>query len=193
MRGAVALLGAGVALALAVASSSSARAAAAPRLPRRRWLLVGDSLAQGLEAGLRKRINAAGDELRAVSVVGTRAADWAGDTFAELLRDLSPDAVIVVLGTNDAAAASPQSFRTAASSIADDANRAGVPLAWVEPPPLPPRLAGAEAVRAVVRDVATRAIPSDRAVAGRARDGVHYSPAGYDAWAAQIWAALQSA
>jgi len=188
-----ALLLGGLALAalLAVGSASAQPSSPTPAPGRRRrWLLLGDSLAQGLEDGLRKRAEQSGDELRAVTANGTRAADWSGETFGELVAALRPQRVLVVLGANDAASPDASSFARAARDMAETAKRAGAILVWVDPPPLPPRLVGAGAVREALRRSVPFVVPSQDATGGRAADGVHFTPAGYDAWAGQIWTAV---
>ena len=151
-------------------------------------LLVGDSLAVGLDAPLRALERERGVVLRTEAVVGTSALYWRPRLRA-ILAAYKPRRLLVSLGTNDATASDRKRVVEAFRGICDEASAAGVPLAWVAPLPMPPRLRDG---LAVVRDAfaCALAIDVDAAAVERARDGIHATAAGYATWARLLAARL---
>lgn len=152
-----------------------------------RVLLVGDSLAAGLAAPLKKLVTADGATLATVGRVGTTIRQWArGGWLAEALAQAKPGLVLVSLGTNDMETPGDRSADIGA--IVDRVRAAGAGLVWVEPPDMPTLRD-----RAQVRATLHATIPAERLFPGpsvpiqRAKDRIHATPQGYADLAAALW------
>lgn len=156
--------------------------------PPSRALLIGDSLAVGLAAPLKKELAPA--VLTTSAHVGSRASDWvAGGKYRQELdgafKMLQPEVVLVSLGTNDLAGKAP--FAKHFKEIGDWVRTNGAAPVFLGPPELPwPRdevLAAAESAGFLVK--APTGLP-------HAPDGVHLTPQGYAEWSKFIGKKLRS-
>jgi stage II sporulation SpoD-like protein/GDSL-like lipase/acylhydrolase family protein len=154
-----------------------------------RVLLLGDSLAQGLGPPLARLAEAAGVSLVAKGVQSSTIRQWlAGSSIVDAVTRSVPSLTLVCLGTNDMGAADAGAEGRRAGELVDVLYRnSGAAVAWLGPPSLPvdkSAFRGALAAACGERDV--RIFDSQALDLARAPDGVHMTPAGYDAWAEAI-------
>jgi hypothetical protein len=152
-------------------------------------LIVGDSQAAGPPGAAVERIlRSEGQRVVRIGHSGHGAADWSRmhwDQYRAALRDLSPDDVILIFGSNDPA---NDALRDALRRFKDSAGRV-----WYAGPP---RYRDSTAqtrgsgIRAMVReefgDRFLDAYPYTGEVVPRAPDGLHFTRAGGDVWGAGI-------
>ena len=175
-------------LGLLLVSRASADAGPTPVAKGGKILLLGDSLAVGLTAELKKLAEASGYAFASSAQVGTRSDQWEA-RIAPILTAEKPSLVLVSLGTNDAAMgpAAPQQdvhIGNVAALLSS-----GPSLVWIAPPSLPARLNDGP-IRESINRHAANVIDSRSMTFYRAPDGIHASPSGYASWADQIWQVL---
>jgi hypothetical protein len=157
--------------------------------PTRSVLVVGDSLAVGMEKTLTSLAKTDGDIATVDAAVGTNTCQWSSRIDVAIKRS-KPTIVIVSLGTNDAALGKNWVVKNAKcyDAVAKSVKDAGAKLLWILPPPLPERMEeGRQAAIAQAARVADRSFDSSSITEGRAGDGVHYTPLGYKSWAEKVW------
>ncbi len=148
-----------------------------------RIAVIGDSLADGLEHRFLDRAVSERVSVNYQSKVGTTAGEWLNK-----LPDLHDHAaLVVVLGTNDAAGTGA-GFIDAMFTIVDHAKSFEVPVVWVQPtgthlPAYDRIMANIES--AFYAGNIYMLVP--RPEEGYASDNVHLTPAAYAAWADNIW------
>jgi lysophospholipase L1-like esterase len=149
-----------------------------------RLLLVGDSLAQGLAAPL-KRLAADGS-VNATSDgrVGTRIDQWAQQTWLQTDLQSSPTFVLVSLGTNDMKLANALSERPLLDQLLARLRASNARVVWILPPTMPFPDPG---VRAMIADTGVLLFRSDLLAIARGPDSIHPTAAGYAGWAGSIW------
>lgn len=163
------------------------------RQPSPATLLVGDSLAVGLTPPLAGQARERGRFFVADALGGTTIKSWAnGVKLGNALQSAAPSAVVVVLGTNDAAvpfdgAAKLKDLRTILALIRD---RGAAPR-WVLHPGLPFNDHGLREL--VVKELQAQGVPFYDSAAldfERSGDKIHATPKGYETWAAALAAWL---
>jgi len=150
-----------------------------------RVLLVGDSHAEGIGPYMQRTAERAGYQWTTVAVRGSRIVHWPA-VFRNVVARVKPSLVIVSLGTNDAAVGDATRLDARIGEIVAAANNADAVLVWISPPTLPIRYPVRHAVQSAVMTVPL-AIDSTRFVIARQNDGIHATPAGYEAWASFAW------
>lgn len=165
--------------------------AAAERLPFRSVLLVGDSMlggGNGLAAAMAARLKSVG--------VRPYYQTWVSASLVHVVREgklsraidaLHPDAVVLVLGTNDADAPEPQHLSRRIREIVRLVGKR--PCLWVGPPPL--RKPETGITEQLMAHAAPCAVLDSRPLALERRpDGIHPTDAGGATWADAIFRAL---
>lgn len=177
--------GAGALLLALLGSSRKGRPRTAPRI-----MLIGDSLAVGLERPLGALAAAAGVPFEGHGVTGTRIGQWSLGDKAPMnhldgwLAAFRPTHVLVSLGTNDAAGSGVD--RASVETLLRKILAAGAVPLWIGPPAMPPRIA-LNAVQEAVRSTGVVYLSSDRLEIPRAADGIHPTSLGYGHWARAVW------
>jgi lysophospholipase L1-like esterase len=184
MRRAVELLGIGLVIValLAVLGTTGRRA---PLPPRARVRLVGDSLALGLGWPLRGALARQTVVVQAKN--GATTADLGPDARAGIIE---ADAVLISLGTNDAAApdaAFRAGFAMRARAIVADLQARGLRVIWLAPPPMP---FDTRIVRAGIAQSGAEVLEPP-ANLPRQPDRIHPTPEGFARWASAVARELQ--
>jgi lysophospholipase L1-like esterase len=143
-------------------------------------LLIGDSMAEGLEGQLRALARAAGHSLIAKWKRGTTTRQWS-KTATQIIAGARPDVVVVALGTNDAFNRRPAQ-ETAASAAAIVRAIGNRPALWIGAPNSVKDRGTAAAIVGQVSnyfDSRTLTLPI--------RDNVHPTTQGFKAWANAVF------
>lgn len=144
--------------------------------------LVGDSVAVGLSAPLGRLIRALGLPFFASAEVGTNARQWVQRIDSVLAQ--GPRTVFVNLGGNDAASrALTSEFVQNIQRIAVKIRSAGANPIFLEPPSRPSP--SFEVIRQGLRSTGAPVLVPGPDLP-RAPDGIHFTGAGYQAWAEDI-------
>jgi lysophospholipase L1-like esterase len=166
--------------------------AAASRRPKitdkTRLLLIGDSLAVGLDRQLDQLASEAGVEAyEGHGIVGSRLDQWAHSAWLDTeLASFAPTLILVSLGTNDEAMGSGAADRQAPyfADLLSKLERSGAAIVWIGPPELPfPR----QGVSDMIREHVPYYYPSEQLDIPRSPDNLHPNAAGYAGWAGAIW------
>lgn len=129
-----------------------------------------------------------------ISHIGWSTAHYASDsTWQAPLAAVRPDVVIVILGTNDAAQ-SQQAYAAQLKTMVDTIKVSGVPsIIWVGPPSVQKADIDARIERiapwqaSFLPQLGVSWIDSRQlTLGGQAADGVHFTRAGYGAWAVSV-------
>jgi lysophospholipase L1-like esterase len=168
-----------------------------------RILLVGDSLAQGVDPHLRALAKDAGYPFDAFHKVSSRIDYWTGARLQEALDKARPTLAIVLLGTNDLAGQRPPALvEKDATALLEqlehearpDCYGLGLDVLWVSP------LLSMQAPHPGAFNALSRAVAASSSGCGKAElfdstaldirlgaDGVHPTATGYASWAGAIW------
>lgn len=159
-----------------------------------RFALVGDSHAQALWPRLSSALMAAGDQV----VLSVASPGWSESRYlsdgriADMLRDARPDRVLYELGGNNRLK-DPAAYATVLERLVELARAAGADVRWVGPgAAVTEPWAGAHETTAELqaRLLEHLGVPwfDSRPVTQRDHrdDGVHFTGAGYDRWAAAL-------
>jgi len=149
--------------------------------PGDRVALFGDSLAQGLRGPLSGLASHSGVKMVADVQVGSRLDQWVtrGPAMAQGSRY-----ALISLGTNDAVGNAQHRAKAPAyaKAISDALKANGVQPIWILPPPMKfPTEEIKDAIKAT-GDVTLESADYPR------YDGIHPTPAGFQQWAADVWA-----
>jgi lysophospholipase L1-like esterase len=153
-----------------------------------RVLLMGDSMAEGLERPLRALLASQGHTLIPDWHRGDTTGYWTG-IARNAIDKANADVVLIALGTNDANNRVPPA--TTARNAAGIAGKAGGrPLLWLLPPNSPHVNVNAtnEAIKSSVP-----AYVDARSLGLGFYDGIHPTPAGFATWASAIAGRIGSA
>jgi len=166
--------------------------AAATRRPKvsekSRVLLIGDSMAVGLNPHMRElAIEAGVDGYFGRGVSGSRIDQWAAS--AELdkdLEDFHPTLILVALGTNDEALGEGAADRQELylEELLEKLYATGADVVWIGPPSLPFVRHG---VSDLIRDKSPFYFESESLDIPRGPDRLHPSAAGYAGWSGAVW------
>jgi lysophospholipase L1-like esterase len=153
-----------------------------------RLLLIGDSLAVGLNTHMREMATDEGlDAYAGKGIVGSRIDQWAHDPWLdEELVAFLPNLILVSLGTNDEALGPGADAHQAAAleTLMEKLRATGAEIVWIGPPSLPFPRAG---VSDMIRNEAPYYFASETLDIPRGPDGLHPTAAGYAGWAGAIW------
>lgn len=161
-----------------------------------RVLLIGDSLAVGLDQPMAALARSTGRRFSAVAVKSTTLAQWTRTgRVASAVRDAKPTVVLVVLGTNDAAgmhgdaasrARAVSAFETQARSLSQQvAANSPAKVVWLLPPAMP---FDTRFIRSAAEAIGARVVAAPPGIE-RTPDRVHCTGRGYRAWAGAVWPA----
>ncbi len=159
--------------------------------PGTRLLVIGDSMAVGLDPHLRQLAEEAGIAGYASrGIVGTTIGGWADSAWLETtLPAFQPTLILISLGTNDEASApgAADRERPALEQLVHRLESSGAALVWIGPPSLPlPRQGVSDMIRAALPYY----YPSEQLDIPRGPDGLHPTAAGYAGWAGALWSWL---
>jgi lysophospholipase L1-like esterase len=178
---------AGVGLVSMLSAPSTAEAAsksgvAAPK----RMLLVGDSLAVGLGAPLKKLAADKGIGVAYDGKVGTTSSAWAsGPSLPADLQKDKFDVVLVSLGTNDMPTGwGAEQVASYMATIVGKIQQSGARAVWIAPPRM--RTLREDAVRQAIASLGVPVFPSDALDIPRGGDSIHPTATGYAGWAGAI-------
>lgn len=152
-----------------------------------RVLIIGDSIAEGLEYPLRRLALDHGAEVAITSFVrGSTVRQWAGRA-AKAVDVAAPSTMLVCLGSNDAAAHKPPNDADVGAVVAA-AEEWGAETTWLGPFTSSDETAALDSAVWRARGVfASGENVLARARTTTAQDGVHLTPNGYAAAAGVIW------
>jgi lysophospholipase L1-like esterase len=157
-----------------------------------RLMLVGDSLAVGMNPHFKELATAENIPYVSLAKEGTRIDQW--DQSAQLLLTLDqfqPTLVLVSLGTNDAfTAIDPDSQVEAMSDLIDKLESSGAEVVWIGAPALPDTYAGRhpnEEMLDAIRGEAPYYFASHKLQIPRGPDQLHPTSGGYGGWAGAVW------
>lgn len=162
-------------------------------------LLLGDSLGVGMSQHLANALAPAGVHLDAEAHVGWNAKQVRKAYEAD--ASMVGDAVVISLGSNDAAMMDPSvEAEDVAALVATARARGAKRVVWIvapnfarSPPPPPATSAKQMAFRALMEAQTVEVMePSDEVVAMIGGDGIHLPPNGYAAFGQQVAAWLLS-
>lgn len=165
-----------------------------PALPPRRnlvrVLLIGDSLAVGLNVPLQRLATDAGTSLRGRGKQSTTITDWDhGTVLSEELAAFRPSVVLFSIGTNDMKMFHPEGEAPALARILKTVRDAGAELVLILPPTMPFPDAG---VRGMLAASGARGYPSTALTIQRGPDHIHPTALGYAGWSGALWTWLRT-
>jgi lysophospholipase L1-like esterase len=176
-----------------------------------RLLVIGDSLAMGLDPHFKQLAAEAGVAYLGRGVSGSRIDQWAKSQWLDTyLEEFQPTLVLVSLGTNDAylggdvwdkqapaleaLLAKLKSFPNKYVNDSPGAHySAGAEIVWIGPPALPQTYSGKqldESFLDALADAPPYYFDSAELSIPRGPDGLHPTAAGYAGWAGAIWSWL---
>jgi len=151
--------------------------------PGSKVLLVGDSLAVGMDPYFRRMAKESGAGLQSLAVKSTTILYWVQSPQLPV-ADL-PDLTLVSLGTNDAYGS--RSLELIHQDAIALLAKLGPNVVWI----LPPKLGkGDRGVAQVIRETGVTTFESSKLGDLHQADGIHPSGAGYAAWAGEVWRGL---
>ena len=153
-----------------------------------RVLLVGDSLAVGINGPMKQLAAASGIEYQGKGVTGSRIDQWAKTLLDEQLG-FEPTIVLVSLGTNDMKMSDPVVQQSGhVQTILQKARDKGAQVVWIVPPTMPFPDKG---VRQMILDAQPDGVVrADYLELPRAADQIHMTPSGYSTFAEAVWTCL---
>ncbi len=161
--------------------------------PGDRVLLIGDSLAQGLRAPLKKLAEQSGVEFASEAEQGTRVEQWGNRALLAVDRE-APSVVLISLGTNDEAVPSAEHramFAARAQALtAEIMARGPRAVVWIIPPDMPFSREATEQIAQGIEGSGAIVFDSRGLEIDRGPDNIHPTIEGTAGWAATIWNAL---
>ena len=160
-----------------------------------RIMLIGDSLAQGLESILKSQAQQSGTPFIAKGIQSTTVKDWVNNGWLDsTLSEFKPTHVLISLGTNDAFSMIPvEDFKNKMVHLLNKIKSAGAIPIWIGNPSLPEKgLAGTPLRKDILQTIVNTApafLKSDTLSLNQV-DSIHPSSGGYSSWAGAIWGAL---
>jgi len=157
-----------------------------------RLMVVGDSLAVGMNPHFKELATAEGIPYVSLAKQGTRIDQW--NQSAQLLLTLdqfTPTIVLVSLGTNDAyTSITPESQMEAMDELIDKLASKGAEIVWIGAPALPDTYYGrhpSEEMLEAIRSQAPYYFDSHKLSIPRGPDELHPTSGGYGGWAGAVW------
>jgi len=157
-----------------------------------RLMLVGDSLAVGLNPHLKELATAIHIPYVSLAKEGTRVDQWEQSTQLLLtLEQFQPTIVLVSLGTNDAySGITPASETESVQDLLSKLETSGAEVVWVGAPALPETYYGRhpnEQLLQVIEQEAPYYFASHKLEIPRGPDLLHPTSGGYGGWAGALW------
>lgn len=152
-------------------------------------LVAGDSLGVGLSPKLKELGKSCGYRVVTSSIGGTTTLQWS-KWLPKKIAAVKPDVVVLSLGTNDAGLWGKWTLEhpDVVDTIVKTVEEAGSELVWVGPPELPRRaLPLRDPIVGMIAAKVSMFFDSSEVRDGKAPDQIHYTPAGYAAWADSVW------
>lgn len=153
-----------------------------------RVLLIGDSMAVGLDPHMRELAGEAGVEAYAGrGITGSRIDQWARSAWLDSeLESFRPTLVLVSLGTNDEALSGDAAARQEPflDELLAKLHESGAEVVWISPPTLPFEGHG---VSELIESKVPFYFPSTSLEIPRSPDNLHPNAAGYAGWSGAIW------
>jgi lysophospholipase L1-like esterase len=153
-------------------------------LPGERFVVIGDSLAQGLAMPFSQLAQDASVQFAEAGHQGSTILDWAHEPWLDEVLSARPRLLVVSLGTNDMLLGAPLAEEPALRALVGRIQASGARQLWLMPPSMPFPDAG-------VRDMLERAgmdlFPSDALDIPRGPDQIHPTAMGYAGWAGAVW------
>lgn len=171
-----------VAIARVVVNMTIARRPLA--LAGKRVLLVGDSMAAGLQPSLQKRVEEAGGRFFAEPWQSSTIIGWEGTgRLTQMLELYQPDIIFISLGSNELQARRPEQRAPLVKRMVEEIGPR--PAYWIGPPSWKPD-------RGLLRVIEENFQPNHFYNASnlnvpRQRDGKHPTLEGFSAWTELIW------
>lgn len=156
-----------------------------------RILLIGDSMAGGLKGPLGSALSSMGHTLSALHTDSTHTAEWAANNYpAQLVNQYQPAVLLVALGTNDISKGRPTS-ETASAARSIVAAAGGRRVLWIGPPSGPSYINKDRGTIQALMSSGAEYFDS-RTLSLSFYDGIHPTPAGFQAWARAVVARVGS-
>ncbi len=151
-------------------------------------MLVGDSLAVGLRADVKKRCDAACIRFTSDARGGTTLRQWSGlKWFEQALSREHPDVVVVSLGTNDGIPRDRQLFGTRIKKLMELSSARNIRLVWLMPPKMPFKMGP---IWAAIEESGVEFLDPRCVDLPRWKDGIHMRPKANELWAQMLWELL---
>lgn len=151
-------------------------------------MLVGDSLAVGMNDEFKKLAKSAGYVAKSHVQSGTNAMQW-NSWIKKDIELYKPSLVLISLGTNDAAGydvvikQKQNVFANLAKQIEDN----GGVVVWIGPPAIKKsRISKIEETKQFIKESVSNYFASEQ-VNLILSDGIHASPTGYKNWIREVW------
>ena len=142
---------------------------------------MGDSLAQGLSAPIKKYAKDNKIKYHSRTVVGSTSANWShSESLNQDLKKYNPDLIVVSLGTNDMRG--DKSPQKSMETISQKLISTGAKIIWLIPPSMPFPDRG---VREIINHLPSQInkLSCDDSTLERSEDKIHFTQKGYDDWA----------
>lgn len=156
--------------------------------PGAKVMLVGDSLAAGMERQFFKLAKASAYEPVAHTVVGSNVLQWSS-WIKKDVATYAPRLVVISLGTNDAMIIDrirkvPNAYKDLQQYIEEH----GAAVVWIGPPKFPKeRVPHQPEIKQMIVEVARNYFDSETLFIERGSDKIHSTPTGYNGWMSSIW------
>jgi hypothetical protein len=152
-----------------------------------RILLLGDSYAQGIASAMTALARGCACPFVASAVVGSHVTEWASDGWLlPALQASTPNVVLVSLGANDFQRNDPGNVQAGVTALVSKIRAAGARVLWIAP--LQEPFMDKVGALSMWKDaVGNDWFDSSLLTLPRSGDGIHSTPAGYAAWAAEVW------
>jgi hypothetical protein len=148
------------------------------------FILIGDSMAEGLAWYLRSKVEAAGAKFFSEPWYSSTTIAWQADhRMATLVAKYNPDIIFLALGSNEVIVPNVASRASAVKDIT--AEMGGRKAYWIGPPSWRPD-------EGIVHVIEANFIPghfynSNDLKVPRRKDGAHPTPDGFKIWADLVW------
>jgi hypothetical protein len=148
------------------------------------FILIGDSMAEGLAWYLRSKVEAAGAKFYSEPWYSSTTIGWQADhRMANLVAKYNPDIIFLALGSNEVIV---PNVGGRASAVKDITAEMGDRTAyWIGPPSWRPDLGIVRVIEANFRP--GHFYNSNDLKVPRRKDGAHPTPEGFKTWADLVW------
>jgi lysophospholipase L1-like esterase len=148
------------------------------------FILVGDSMAEGLAWTLRGKVKDAGGNFFSEPTYSSTTISWQADRrMTELVERYKPDIIFIALGSNEVIVPNVGSRASAVKQITEEMGDR--PCYWIGPPSWRPDLGIVHVIEENFRP--GRFYNSNDLKVPRRKDGAHPTPDGFKTWADLVW------
>lgn len=143
-------------------------------------LAIGDSMAQGLEPHFLKLAKDYNSTILTKYKIGSSTFHWSKDkNIINEIKQLSPDIVLIVLGSNEWQGDNNPKLRRAAKKLTEDISKLGISYIWIGPP-----VKSAQNYNKMLCSVAQKNCVYDFSElnVSRGKDKIHPTPNGFAMW-----------